>query len=113
MRRHALVATAALAVVCLAGDVRPRLSRPARYKAFVYPDRANPQLSVVIDDFRINETVWDSGGVQYVWVNGPAGHFQVPFSKIRQIEFLKYVGPEHLETGLGLVRRPGFEHQPG
>jgi peptidoglycan-associated lipoprotein len=93
MRRHALDATAALAIVWVAATSGPTFAA-SRYKAFVYPDRANPQLSVVIDDFRINETVWDSGGVQYVWVNGPAGHFQVPFSNIRQIEFLKYVGPD-------------------
>jgi peptidoglycan-associated lipoprotein len=92
MRRHALVATAVLAIVWLTATPGPAFAA-SRYKAFVYPDRANPDLSVVIDDFRINETVWDSRGVQYVWVNGPAGHFQVPFSTIRQIEFLKYVGP--------------------
>jgi peptidoglycan-associated lipoprotein len=92
MRSHALVATAALAIVWLAASSGPGVAA-SRYKAFVYPDRTNPELSVEVDDFRINETVWDSGGVQYVWVNGTAGHFQVPFSKIRQIEFLQYVGP--------------------
>ena len=34
----------------------------------------------------INETVWDYGGLQYVWLDGPAGHFQLPFKRIRQIE---------------------------
>jgi peptidoglycan-associated lipoprotein len=62
------------------------------FRAIVYPDRTTPSLSVAVDDFRINETVWDFGGVQYLWVSGPAGHFQVPFSHIRQIEFERYVG---------------------
>lgn len=64
----------------------------AGFKAIVYPDRTNPELAVAVDNFRINETVWDEGGVQYVWVKGPAGNFQVPFSHIRQIEFERWVG---------------------
>lgn len=90
MRTRTLVAAAAAVLVLLA---------PARaagaYRAFVYPDRANPDLVVAVDDFRINETVWDYGGVQYVWVNGPAGHFQLPFKRIRQIEFLRCVGRDY------------------
>ena len=87
MRTRTLVAVAAAILVLVA---------PARaaggFRAFVYPDRANPDLVVAVDDFRINETVWDFGGVQYVWVNGPAGHFQLPFARIRQVEFVRYVG---------------------
>ncbi len=90
MRTRTLVAAAAAVLVLVA---------PARaagaYRAFVYPDRANPDLVVAVDDFRINETVWDYGGVQYVWVNGPAGHFQLPFKRIRQIEFVRYVGRDY------------------
>ena len=87
MRTRTLVAVAAAVLVLVA---------PARaaggFRAFVYPDRANPDLVVAVDDFRINETVWDYGGVQHVWVNGPAGHFQLPFERVRQIEFVRYVG---------------------
>jgi peptidoglycan-associated lipoprotein len=90
MRTRTLVAAAAAVLVLLA---------PARaagaFRAFVYPDRANPDLVVAVDDFRINETVWDYGGVQYVWVKGTAGHFQLPFKRIRQIEFLRYVGRDY------------------
>ena len=88
--------TCALAVLAAAVLV---LCLPARgaagHRAFVYPDRANPDLVVAVDDFRINETVWDYGGMQYVWVNGPAGHFQLPFKRIRQIEFVRYVGRDY------------------
>lgn len=87
MRTRTLVAVAAAILVLVA---------PARavggFRAFVYPDRANPDLVVAVDNFRINETVWDFGGVQYVWVNGPAGHFQLPFARIRQVEFVRDVG---------------------
>jgi len=87
MRTRTLVAVAAAILVLVA---------PARaaggFRAFVYPDRANPDLVVAVDNFRINETVWDFGGVQYVWVNGPAGHFQLPFARIRQVEFVRCVG---------------------
>ena len=91
MRIRTLVAAAVLAVALFAGPA------PAEggYRAFVYPDRANPELVVAVDDFRINETVWDYGGVQYVWVNGPAGHFQLPFKRIRQIEFVRHVGRDY------------------
>jgi peptidoglycan-associated lipoprotein len=90
MRTRTLVAVAAAVLVLLA---------PARatggYRAFVYPDRAHPNLVVLVDDFRINETVWDYGGVQYVWVSGPAGHFQLPFSRVQQIEFVRYIGRDY------------------
>jgi peptidoglycan-associated lipoprotein len=85
------LAAAVVAVVLLAAPARAA----AGYRAFVYPDRANPDLVVAVDDFRINETVWDYGGVQYVWLNGPAGHFQLPFKRIRQIEFLRLVGRDY------------------
>lgn len=91
-RRPALSATLAIVALALICDAASAFG--PRYKAFVYPDRTNPNLSVAVDDFRINETVWDSGGVQYIWISGPAGHFQVPFSRIRQVEFEKYVGPD-------------------
>ncbi|MGE5198990.1 MAG: OmpA family protein [Rhodospirillaceae bacterium] len=90
MRRGTPVA-AIVAVLLLAAPSRAA----AGYRAFVYPDRANPDLVVAVDDFRINETVWDYGGVQYVWLNGPAGHFQLPFKRIRQIEFLRLVGRDY------------------
>jgi peptidoglycan-associated lipoprotein len=90
MRTRTLVAVAA-AVLVLVAPVRAA----GGVRAFVYPDRANPDLVVAVDDFRINETVWDYGGVQYVWLNGPAGHFQLPFKRIRQIEFVRYVGRDY------------------
>jgi peptidoglycan-associated lipoprotein len=90
MRTRTLVAVAA-AVLVLVAPARAA----AGYRAFVYPDRANPDLVVAVDDFRINETVWDYGGVQYVWVNGPAGHFQLPFRRIRQIEIVRYIGRDY------------------
>ncbi len=90
-RRHSLVVVVALVAAGLAAPTAPALAAGG-YKAIVYPDRTNPDLSVAIDNFRINETVWDEGGVQYIWVNGPAGHFQVPFSHIRQIEFERWIG---------------------
>jgi len=93
MRTRTLVAIAAAVLVLVA---------PARaaggFRAIVYPDRTQPGLSVFVDDFRINETVWDYGGVQYVWVSGPAGHFQLPFSRIRQIEFVRYIGRDYSRT---------------
>jgi peptidoglycan-associated lipoprotein len=90
MRTRTLVAVAA-AVLVLVAPVRAA----AGFRALVYPDRANPELVVAVDDFRINETVWDYGGVQYVWLNGPAGHFRLPFKRIRQIEFVRYVGRDY------------------
>jgi len=90
-RTLAAIAAAVLALVSPAGAA-------GGYRAFVYPDRAHPDFVFAVDDLRINETVWDYGGVQYVWVNGPAGHFQLPFKRIRQIEFVRYVGRDYSRT---------------
>ena len=94
MRKHVLaVVTVAIATIVLAGMLLVPASADAkRFRAFVYPDRANPSMSVTIDDFRVNETVWDEGGVQYIWVHGPAGSFQMFFKDIQQIEVTKYLG---------------------
>ena len=95
MRKYTpiVVATALAVLVLCAGFLAPVSADAKRFKAFVYTDRTRPELSVEVNDFRINETVWDEGGVQYVWVRGALGNFQLPFSRIRQIEFLKYLGP--------------------
>ena len=90
MRTRTLVAIAA-AVLFLALPAHAA----GGFRAFVFPDRANPDLVVAVDDFRINETVWDYGGVQHVWVSGPAGHFQLPFRRIRQIEFVRQIGRDY------------------
>jgi len=106
-----VVGAAVAALVLFAGLLAPASADAKRYRAFVYPDRTKPEVSVVVDDFRINETVWDEGGLQTVWVHGPAGNFQLPFNRIRQIEFVKWLGAnpsksdwawfEVLVTGVG------------
>jgi peptidoglycan-associated lipoprotein len=90
MRTRTLTAIAAAVLVLIAAA-----HAAGGFRAFVYPDRTNPDLVVAVDDFRINETVWDYGGVQYVWLNGPTGHFRLPFKRIRQIEFLRYAGRDY------------------
>lgn len=94
MRKHVLaVVTVAIATLVLAGMLLVPASADAkRFRAFVYPDRGNPEMSVTIEDFRVNETVWDHGGVQYIWVHGPAGSFQMSLGDIQQIEMTKYLG---------------------
>ncbi len=94
MRKHVLaVVTVAIATIVLAGMLLVPASADAkRFRAFVYPDRLNPNVSVTIEDFRVNETVWDYGGVQYIWVHGPAGSFQMGLNDIQQIEVTKYLG---------------------
>ena len=71
MRRRALVAPRGARHRLARRDVRPGI-RGQPLQAFAWPERTNPNPSVEVDDFRINETVWDSGGAQYVWVRGPA-----------------------------------------
>jgi peptidoglycan-associated lipoprotein len=85
---------AAIAALMLTtGFVVPAQADARRFRAYVFPDRTRPEVSVVVDDFRINETVFDEGGVQYVWVYSPAGNFQLFFNRVRQIEFQRYLGP--------------------
>jgi peptidoglycan-associated lipoprotein len=90
--------TRSLAAAALVLALAAPLPAAAGYRAFVYPDRARPEMVVAVDDFRINETVWDYGGLQYVWLDGPAGHFQLPFKRIRQIEFVRYLGRDASRT---------------
>ena len=94
MRKHVpvIVAVVATATFVLAGLWEPASADAKRFRAFVYPDRTQPEMSVVVEDFRVNETVWDIGGVQYLWVHGPAGNFKVPFKDVSQIEMVKFVG---------------------
>jgi peptidoglycan-associated lipoprotein len=96
MRTRSLV-SAGLAILLFAAAAAPARGAGG-FRALVYPDRTRPALSVWVDDFRINETVWDHGGVQYVWVNGSAGHFQLPFKRIRQIEFVRFIGRDYSRT---------------
>ena len=95
MKKHAsLVFVAAIAALMLtSGFAVPAKADARRFRAYVFPDVNRPEVSVVVEDFRINETVWDEGGVQYVWVYGPAGNFQLFFNRVRQSEFRKYLGP--------------------
>jgi len=95
MKKHAsLVFVAAIAALMLMpGFLTPAKADARRFRAYVFTDRTRPEVSVVVDDFRINETVFDEGGVQYVWVYGQSGNFQLFFNRVRQIEFQKYLGP--------------------
>lgn len=94
MRKHApaVIAVVALAVSVVAGLREPASADAQRFRAFVYPDRAQPERVVVVTDFRVNETVWDEGGVQYLWVRGPAGNFKLALQDIRQVEVVKFLG---------------------
>ena len=93
MRKHVpAVVVVALATIVLAGLWEPASADAKRFRAFVYPDRGRPETSVVVEDFRVNETVWDLGGVQYLWVRGAAGSFRMPLSDVGQIEVVKFVG---------------------
>lgn len=79
-------------ILTLAGGLAPAGADVARFRAFVYPDRNDPARSLVVDDFRVNETVWDEGGVQYVRVVGADGTFKLPFSALGQIEVVRFLG---------------------
>jgi peptidoglycan-associated lipoprotein len=93
MRKHVpVVIVVALTIFVLAGLWKPASADAKRFRAFVYPDRTTPETSVVIEDFRVNETVWDEGGVQYLWVHGKEGNFKVPLGDISQVEVVKFVG---------------------
>lgn len=87
-RRLAVV----LALAAGAPGASPAAADVLRYRAWVYVDRSAPEQAVIVDDFRVNETVWDEGGVQYVRVRGRAGTYQLFFDKITQIEMVKYLG---------------------
>jgi peptidoglycan-associated lipoprotein len=99
MKKHVLaVVVVALVAVVIAGLNQPASADANRFRAFVYPDRTQPDLAVVVDDFRVNETIWDYGGVQYLWIHGPAGNFKVALGDVSQIEVVKYLGPTQAQA---------------
>ena len=56
MKKHASVVVISVLATAIfsAGFLAPALADAKRFRAFVYPDRTRPELSVVVDDFRIN-----------------------------------------------------------
>lgn len=91
MRPQTLFAILCACVVTLT-MASPAGADVKRFRAFVYPDKSDPGRSLVVEDFRVNETVWDEGGVQYVRVIGPDGAFRLPFNVLGQIEMVRFLG---------------------
>jgi peptidoglycan-associated lipoprotein len=83
-----LVLAAALAATCFG----TASADSKRYLAHVFPNRAQPAVSVPVQDFRVNESVTDSGGVQYFWLHTPDGAFKFPFEVVDSIELTKFLG---------------------
>lgn len=92
MRKQTSLLLAVVTLAGVAGLVVPLSADIVRFRAFIYPDKANPERTLVVDDFRVNETNYDIGGVTYLWLHGPDGALKVPFNTISQIEVLKYLG---------------------
>ncbi len=63
-----------------------------RYRAHIFPSRAQPAASVPVEDFRVNESVTDNGGVQYFWLHTPEGAFKFPFETIESVELTRFLG---------------------
>ena len=93
MRKHALAITLASVIgVLLTALLSPTRAEVIRYRAWVYPDRTNPERVLEVSDFRVNETISDAGGVTYLWLRGLDGNFQLPFSTISQVEMTRFLG---------------------
>ena len=89
------VSLSVVAMVFLGSWFSPAAAAAKRYRTCVYVDRNRPAESVVVvDDFRVNDTIYDDRGFQSLWVHGPAGGFQLGFDLIRQIEVLKWMGKD-------------------
>jgi peptidoglycan-associated lipoprotein len=88
------VIVSVVATVLLGSWFSPAAADTKRYRACVWVDRTRPAEAVVVDDLRVNEEIFDEGGLQRVWVQGPAGSFQLGFELIRQIEVLKWMGKD-------------------
>jgi len=95
MRTHARIVgfVSLLSLVMLAGMMASVSADAKRFRVCVFPDRADA-VAVIVDDFKVNETVFDEAGVQYIWLHGPAGSFQLHFSTISQIEVVKWLGKD-------------------
>lgn len=95
MRKHApVVILAAALAFALSGLLAPVSADARRIRAFVYHDWTQPAQAVKVEDFRVNETIFNDGGVEFLWVRGPGGNYQLSLHDIRQIEVIKWLGPD-------------------
>jgi len=90
----AVVSVCVVAMVLAGSWFSPAAADARRYRACVFVDRNRPSEAVIVDDLRVNETIMDERGVQYLWVHGPAGSVQLAFDLIRQIEVVKWMGKD-------------------
>ncbi|MEI6667317.1 MAG: OmpA family protein [Acidobacteriota bacterium] len=94
IRVGAAIVTLAVGLVLAGGAWSAATADAKRYRTCVYIDRTRPAERVIVDDMRVNEAIFDEGGVQYLWVHGPAGSFQLGFDVIRQIEVVTWLGKD-------------------
>jgi peptidoglycan-associated lipoprotein len=79
-------AVAAGLVALLAG---PGTADVKRFKARVFADRVRPAEFLPVDDFRVNETIGDEGGVQYFILRTQEGTFKMPFETVSEVLFTR------------------------
>jgi len=93
-RLRSAIVCGSLAVALLTASAGQLAADAKRYRACVFPDRTRPTESVIIDDLRANESIYDTGGLDFFWVFGPLGGFQISFKDIKQIEVMQWLGKD-------------------
>lgn len=86
------LAAALLVGVQLAALVVAVRADERRYTAQVFLDRARPKDSVMVFDFRINESLAEQGGLQQFPLRSPDGTYLAPFDAVKEVEFVRYLG---------------------
>ncbi len=61
--------------------------KPRKFAVLVFPDRANPDTFVLVDDFRVNDTIVNPEGDRFFVLRSREGTFQLPFQDVAEVEF--------------------------
>jgi peptidoglycan-associated lipoprotein len=90
-RRLDPVLVSAVAAGLVAILASPGTADVKRFKARVFADRTRPAEFLPVDDFRVNESISDEGGVQYFILRTQEGTFKLPFETVSEVLFTRLI----------------------
>lgn len=92
------IAASIVCVSCLAGGDRALearqnpFNRGPQFHVRVFPDRLRPDHALDVNDFRVNETISEAGGVTRFVLRSKDGTFDAPFETVREVELRRFLG---------------------
>lgn len=66
--------------------------------ALVFADRTTPDVFVLVEDIRVNDTIANPEGDRFFVLKTPQGTFDLPFESVAEVVFTRFHAMEFLET---------------